>query len=61
MSPRAAVPFKQDVDGKKMYQEIYVTKKFHLKEALPLVHQIKCHLSEKKLAEMTPVIKLAAE
>ena len=24
-------------------------------------HQIKCHLSEKKLAEMTPVIKLAAE
>ena len=24
-------------------------------------HQIKCHLSENKLAKMTPVIKLAAE
>ena len=61
MDPPSGCPFqtrcrwKKDVPGNLCETEIPPQRN------LSLDHQIKCHLSENKLSEMAPVIKLAAE
>ncbi len=61
MDPPSGCPFqtrcrwKKDVPGGLCEQEVPPMKK------LADGHQIKCHLSDEKLARMTPVIKIAAE
>ena len=61
MDPPSGCPFqtrcrwKKDVPGDLCEQEIPPQRD------ISTGHQIKCHLSETKLSEMTPVIKLAAE
>jgi peptide/nickel transport system ATP-binding protein len=61
MNPPSGCPFqtrcrwKKDVPGNLCEREI----PSHLD--ISIGHQIKCHLSDTKLSEMTPVIKLAAE
>ena len=61
MNPPSGCPFqtrcrwKKDVPGNLCEREVPPQRD------ISIDHQIKCHLSESKLSEMTPVIKLAAE
>jgi len=60
MSPSIAALFKSAVNGKKCSTR-FMQKKMPPQRYLKKGHQLKCHFSETKLSEMTPVIKLASE
>jgi len=61
MSPPSGCPFQTRCRWKKDVPDNLCEKKIPPQRDIAPGHQIKCHLSEIKLAKMTPVIKLAAE
>tara|TARA_B100000683_G_scaffold237111_1_gene242129 strand:+ start:1 stop:1389 length:1389 start_codon:yes stop_codon:yes gene_type:complete len=61
VSPPSGCPFQTRCRWKKDVPDNLCEKEIPPQRDITTGHQIKCHLSEKKLAEMTPVIKLAAE
>ena len=61
MSPPSGCPFQTRCRWKKDVPDNLCEREIPPQRDIATGHQIKCHLSEKKLAEMTPVIKLAAE
>ena len=61
MSPPSGCPFQTRCRWKKDVPDNLCEKKIPPQRDIAPGHQIKCHLSENKLAKMTPVIKLAAE
>ncbi|NCW07512.1 MAG: ABC transporter ATP-binding protein [Rhodobacterales bacterium] len=61
MSPPSGCPFQTRCRWKKDVPDSLCEREIPPQRDITTGHQIKCHLSEKKLAEMTPVIKLAAE
>ena len=61
MSPPSGCPFQTRCRWKKDVPDNLCEKEIPPQRDIATGHQIKCHLSENKLAKMTPVIKLAAE
>jgi len=61
MSPPSGCPFQTRCRWKKDVQNDLCEKEVPPQRDISIGHQIKCHLSESKLSEMIPVIKLAAE
>ena len=61
MSPPSGCPFQTRCRWKKDVQSDLCEKEVPPQRDISIGHQIKCHLSESKLSEMIPVIKLAAE
>ena len=61
MSPPSGCPFQTRCRWKKDVQDDLCEKEIPPQRDISTGHQIKCHLSESKLSEMIPVIKLAAE
>ena len=61
MSPPSGCPFQTRCRWKKDVPDNLCENEIPPQRDITTGHQIKCHLSEKKLAEMIPVIKLAAE
>ena len=61
MSPPSGCPFQTRCRWKKDVQGDLCEKEIPPQRDISIGHQIKCHLSEGKLSEMIPVIKLAAE
>ncbi len=61
MDPPSGCPFQTRCRWKKDVPGNLCEKEIPPQRDLSIGHQIKCHLSENKLSEMAPVIKLAAE
>ena len=61
MDPPSGCPFQTRCRWKKDVPGDLCEKEIPPQRDISIGHQIKCHLSETKLSEMTPVIKLAAE
>ena len=61
MNPPSGCPFQTRCRWKKDVPGNLCEKDVPPQRDISIGHQIKCHLSESKLSEMTPVIKLAAE
>jgi len=61
MSPPSGCPFQTRCRWKKDVPDNLCENEIPPQRDIATGHQIKCHLSENKLAKMTPVIKLAAE
>jgi len=61
MNPPSGCPFQTRCRWKKDVPDNLCEKEIPPRIDIAMGHQIKCHLSENKLAKMTPVIKLAAE
>ncbi|NCX28835.1 MAG: ABC transporter ATP-binding protein [Rhodobacterales bacterium] len=61
MSPPSGCPFQTRCRWKKDVPDNLCEREIPPQRDIAPGHQIKCHLSEIKLAKMTPVIKLAAE
>ncbi|MDA7592347.1 ABC transporter ATP-binding protein [Rhodobacteraceae bacterium] len=61
MDPPSGCPFQTRCRWKKDVPGNLCEKEVPPQRDISIGHQIKCHLSESKLSEMTPVIKLAAE
>ncbi|MCH1412801.1 MAG: ABC transporter ATP-binding protein [Rhodobacteraceae bacterium] len=61
MHPPSGCPFQTRCRWKKHVPGNQCEKEVPPQRDISIGHQIKCHLSESKLFEMTPVIKLAAE
>ena len=61
MNPPSGCPFQTRCRWKKDVPGNLCEKDVPPQRDVSIGHQIKCHLSESKLSEMTPVIKLAAE
>ena len=61
MDPPSGCPFQTRCRWKKDVPGDLCEKEIPPQRDIAIGHQIKCHLSETKLSEMTPVIKLAAE
>ena len=61
MNPPSGCPFQTRCRWKKDVPGNLCEKDVPPQRDITIGHQIKCHLSESKLSEMTPVIKLAAE
>ena len=61
MDPPSGCPFQTRCRWKKDVLGDLCEKEIPPQRDISIGHQIKCHLSETKLSEMTPVIKLAAE
>jgi peptide/nickel transport system ATP-binding protein len=61
MNPPSGCPFQTRCRWKKDVPGNLCEKEVPPQRDISIGHQIKCHLSESKLSEMTPVIKLAAE
>jgi peptide/nickel transport system ATP-binding protein len=61
MDPPSGCPFQTRCRWKKDVPGDLCEKELPPQQDISIGHQIKCHLSESKLSEMTPVIKLAAE
>ena len=61
MSPPSGCPFQTRCRWKKDVPDNLCEKEIPPQRDIATGHQIKCHLSENKLAKMTPVIKLAAQ
>ena len=61
MDPPSGCPFQTRCRWKKDVPGDLCEKEIPPQRDITIGHQIKCHLSETKLSEMTPVIKLAAE
>ena len=61
MNPPSGCPFQTRCRWKKDVHNDLCEKEVPPQRDISIGHQIKCHLSESKLSEMIPVIKLAAE
>ena len=61
MSPPSGCPFQTRCRWKDRVPSDLCEKEIPPQRDISIGHQIKCHLSESKLSEMIPVIKLAAE
>ena len=61
MDPPSGCPFQTRCRWKKDVPSNLCEREIPPQRNLSIGHQIKCHLSENKLSEMAPVIKLAAE
>ena len=61
MNPPSGCPFQTRCRWKKDVPGNLCEKDVPPQRDISIGHQIKCHLSESKLSEMTPVIKIAAE
>ena len=61
MNPPSGCPFQTRCRWKKEVRGNLCEKEVPPQRDISIGHQIKCHLSESKLSEMIPVIKLAAE
>jgi peptide/nickel transport system ATP-binding protein len=61
MNPPPGCPFQTRCRWKSEVPGVLCEKEVPPVRTLAEGHQVKCHLSDEKLAEMTPVIKIAAE
>ncbi|MEN8933388.1 MAG: oligopeptide/dipeptide ABC transporter ATP-binding protein, partial [Planktotalea arctica] len=61
MNPPPGCPFQTRCHWKSQVPDGLCDREVPAVRTLPNGHQLKCHLSDEKLAEMEPVIKMAAE